>query len=129
MEFEANQIRKDSVTFEKITLKVVTNKIKHEKFHNFLSESLKHMQVENFKLKDKEAIEYFYESNGLKDISNIEREFECAIYLPIHLKYFEQFRKSEVDLSKIESENASSPETITSFSAFYEMKNIEDVSV
>ena len=129
MSFEANQIRKDSVTFEKIALKVTTNKIKHEKFHNFLSDSLKHKQVENFKLKDKEALEYFYESKGLKDILNIEREFECAIFLPIHLEYFEQFRKSEVDLSKIEeSQNASSPETITSFSAFYEMPNVADVS-
>ena len=90
-EFESTkQIVENLVKIDMCKLRITTNVSNHERCLNFLNECLQTKQVERHKLKHEEIMEYFYESKGLNDISNLENLFECSILLPVHLKNFEE---------------------------------------
>lgn len=130
--FETKKICKDLATIEIIKLNVTTNKIKHERCQNFLNECLKEKYEDVFKLKDNDVMEYFYETKGLNDILNLEKTFECAIFLPNQLAYFRESQAKKViestSISVSDSKHEEMDQTIYSFIAYFYAPNVKNVS-
>ena len=103
IQFEFELKQSDEVKINVFKLRIITNVVNHSRFLNFLNDNLKNKQVETYALKHTEIMEYFYESKGLKDISNLEEDVECAILLPTNWQFLEQ---SDADKIRQKSETA-----------------------
>lgn len=126
-QFEVEKILKESTTIEKSKLNVTTTKNKHERFQSFLQESLKEKQVEVFKLKDLDVMEYFYEPKGIDEILNLEKMLECAIFSPIQLDYFEICKPKQLDTAICDGELMD--QITNSFIAYYYTQNSDNVNI
>ena len=114
IDYEINIFNVGLVKIESNNLKITANSINHDRCLTFLNGSLKFKQVENFSLKNKEVIDYFYENKGLNEISKLEERLECAILTPIALDYFEK-SKTEHSIQNKEQINISNNEIFTAY--------------